>query len=1128
MSIFFPIYNRGSDSLNQARLTSSLQANQARLQELQQQIATGRRIDRISQDPSAGIRAMGFEATIEQSTQYGRNLKSNQAFLAATDTQLRGANDVLNQIRGQTVSWANTTLTEPDRQTALQQLSGFRQQLLSISNTQYQGRFLFAGANTQQAPFDVRNGQIYFQGNDGQLKVPTTAELMVQSNVTAQTAFGGRSEVVRGVPNLQAPLTAETRLIDLRGGQGIQLGSLQISDGYNSSLIDLSTAETVGDVIQRIESAPPAGRHLKLEIVGDHLELRLADDGPENLMVQEANGGRVAADLGIRTGVAQSSPRRMVGQSLSPQIAPTTPLERLTGRPAVAHLASPGANNDIVFRARHLGADENGWQIQYVDSSLLQAGPGLMQGSEQVDVATTPRPARAGVSLTGNGNDLQLIANQPGSYLNGVEVEFYQAGAIGDAAQVLLDTTNRRLRIGIDSNNTTTAQAIVDAINAEGTFTASGDESDPDNGPFDPAATVEVANVGTRGNTGNSGGDANTVFIHVNPTATNAYHVLEALHQNADLVQRFVMEIDPTDGRATPLPGRNVIDATAAARTAGGAGQALDLDAGFQIIIDGQVTQVSLAGARTVEDLINRVAATDTGAFAQINSQRNGLVLGVRQAGVQFSIGENGGKTATELGLRTFARETRLSDLNSGLGIGAQPGTDFTLTRSDGTSFAVDVSGATTVGNVLDRINLHPDNQNPANAIRARLATTGNGIELVQDNPSGTALLSIRRQFGSRAAEGLGLIPPGQEIGYPAAAAARQADVAIIYPDLAGMHRSFSIRANLPGDQYNNIEVEVVSGASGDQATATFDGSSGRLTIQVDPSATRTSTLVNAINQTGLFRGQLLNNSDGSHNNGSGVVSQLGQLGVLSGGNAQPTAAPAQAIVRPNPPQQFNTALTVTANQAGTAFNGYQILVQAGAFGDDAIVALDAGNRQLVVTIDPTATTANTILAAINAEGTFSAALNTEVDPTNDGSGLFVQTGSLGFTAGGAPSVLRGTDVNKQQNQNIFNTIDRLIAALSQPDPASSTDLQAAARLLDQDIDRLSKAMANVGTRQQHNDFLFEQNETLMIDLRASLSQEVELDMVEAISQLTSQQAMVEASLRMIAQTYRTSLLDFI
>jgi flagellar hook-associated protein 3 FlgL len=81
---------------------------------------------------------------------------------------------------------------------------------------------------------------------------------------------------------------------------------------------------------------------------------------------------------------------------------------------------------------------------------------------------------------------------------------------------------------------------------------------------------------------------------------------------------------------------------------------------------------------------------------------------------------------------------------------------------------------------------------------------------------------------------------------------------------------------------------------------------------------------------------------------------------------------------------------------------------------------------------------------------------------------------------------------------------------------------------LELDIDRLSRAMAEVGARHQYNEFLLEQNGDLLIDLKANLSEEMEVDMVEAISSLTAQQATVEASLRMMAQTFQTSLLDYI
>lgn len=1129
MSIFFPIYNRGSDSLNHARLTASLQANQSRLHELQQQISTGRRITRLSQDPSSGIRAMGYQASIEQTTQHGRNLQANQSYLAATDTQLRSANSLLTKIRGDVVTWSNGTLTDADRQIAVQQLQSYKDQLLTISNTQYQGRYLFAGADTQQQPFVVRDGQVHFLGNNGQLKVPTTTDIMVQSNVSAQTAFGGQSQAVQGLPNLQARLSPDTRLSDLHRGQGVQLGSLQISDGYQTSIVDLTPAETIGDVIRLIETNPPAGRHLKLEIKGDRLEMRLSDAGAQELIVSEANGGSVASGLGIRTGLAETQPKQILGISLAPQITATTPLERLSGTASVAYLASPGNNNDIVFRARAVGDSENGLQIQYVDSSRLQAGNGLIQGSEEVYVETSARAARAGLSFSGTGNDLLLTASQPGAQLNDVEIEIYSAGAIGNNAVVSFNPIDKRLRIGIDSSDLTSAQAIITAVNAEGTFTASSDESDPANGSFNPAATIQTSNAGvTTGHTGNSGGDANTVYVHVNPELTNAYHVLEALKKNTVLSERFEMELDPTDGPVQGFPGRAVIDSTAKAMTGGGSGVAIDLDSGFEITVGDTTKHVSLRGAKTVEDLINAVNGTNLGAYAQINDQRNGLVLGIRQAGVTFSIGESGGTTATQLGLRSMSRETRLSDLNFGRGVSTQPGTDFTITRRDGTSFAVDVSSAKTIGDVLDRINNHPDNQNSTNQIVARLATTGNGIEITQDNPTGSGLLSVQRQAGSRAAQDLGLVPIGQNVGYPSGSNASAASLSVLYPDISGQHRSFIVRANVPGDPYNQVEVEIVSGASGNNAVATFNPGSGRITVQVDPGATRTSTLITAINQTGLFRAELLTNPDGSHNNGNGIVSQLGILGVLSGGSAQPSAVASSALVRPAAPNQLNTALTISANQPGTGMDGYEIIFQSGAIGDSASAVVNSGLRQLVVTIDPSASTATTILNAINAEGTFVAQLNTVVDPTNNGLGVFGQTGTLGVTSGGAPEVLRGSDVNRQENQNIFNTIERMIEALSKPNSAGTPGIQHAAKLLEIDIDRLSRAMAETGSRHQYTDFLVEQNESLLLELKGNLSQEIEVDMIDAITQLTAQQATVDASLKMIAQTFRTSLLDYI
>jgi flagellar hook-associated protein 3 FlgL len=67
-----------------------------------------------------------------------------------------------------------------------------------------------------------------------------------------------------------------------------------------------------------------------------------------------------------------------------------------------------------------------------------------------------------------------------------------------------------------------------------------------------------------------------------------------------------------------------------------------------------------------------------------------------------------------------------------------------------------------------------------------------------------------------------------------------------------------------------------------------------------------------------------------------------------------------------------------------------------------------------------------------------------------------------------------------------------------------------------------------VGARQQGIDILQTRLEDELIELQAALSEEIDVDLVEAISSLTARQAAFEASLRVIGQIFRLSLLDFL
>jgi flagellin-like hook-associated protein FlgL len=116
--------------------------------------------------------------------------------------------------------------------------------------------------------------------------------------------------------------------------------------------------------------------------------------------------------------------------------------------------------------------------------------------------------------------------------------------------------------------------------------------------------------------------------------------------------------------------------------------------------------------------------------------------------------------TATQLGIRSISRRRLLAaQLWSRHEAGRWD--DFTIVRADGSSFAIDLAAAVTIGDVLDLINNNAANLNPLSQVTARLATTGNGIELV-DSSVGIGQLQVQKIFGSNAAIDLGLVPQGQ------------------------------------------------------------------------------------------------------------------------------------------------------------------------------------------------------------------------------------------------------------------------------------------------------------------------------------------------------------------------------
>lgn len=183
-------------------------------------------------------------------------------------------------------------------------------------------------------------------------------------------------------------------------------------------------------------------------------------------------------------------------------------------------------------------------------------------------------------------------------------------------------------------------------------------------------------------------------------------------------------------------------------------GAAVDFTGGLKIT-NGTSTQViDTSSATTVQELMNTVNNAGLGVRLEINGDRDGFNLVNEVSGTQLSIGENaGGTTATDLGLRSFAADTSLSDFNFGTGVSTVAGKDdLRIHLHDGTQIDVNLDGAGDVQDVIDAINTAAG----AAPLTVSLAADGNGLVLNDGSAGGSAFV-VEAINGSFAAEQLGI-----------------------------------------------------------------------------------------------------------------------------------------------------------------------------------------------------------------------------------------------------------------------------------------------------------------------------------------------------------------------------------
>jgi flagellar hook-associated protein 3 FlgL len=476
MSILPTGLSRVSNLLKSSVAISSINSTQSQLLTLENELSTGKQVNSPSDNPASAAIIQQLNQTLADRQSFSTNLNSASSQLGEVDNSLSSLNDLLQQ--AQTIASQNvgSTATASQRQSAAAVVQTLISQSLSVGNTQFNGVYIFGGDKSNQAPFSSdSNGAITFAGTSDVLQNDVDTNTLAPFTADGAEIFGALSNQQTGATNLDPAATANTRLIDMNGanGNGIHLGSISIGNGTTSAIVDLSHADTLGDVVNSINAAGVAGVTASIGANG------LVLSGGGNISVNEVGGGTTASDLGVLTPTGAGAGVPVNGQNLQTKVTPLTMLSSLRGGAGLDLSGLTIANGSTTTHISFTGLSTVQDVINAINSSTAGVKAQINSTGTGIDIVNPIQGNTMSISENGGttASELGLQTMSPGtllSSLNGGKGVNLVSGAD------LQITRRDGSTFQVDLNGATTIQDVINDINtadAGGGVTASFDNN---------------------------------------------------------------------------------------------------------------------------------------------------------------------------------------------------------------------------------------------------------------------------------------------------------------------------------------------------------------------------------------------------------------------------------------------------------------------------------------------------------------------------------------------------------------------------------------------------------------------------------------------------------------------------
>lgn len=185
---------RITQSMMSSGMMHNLQNNYKKMDKYQEQLLTQKQLNRPSDNPVGVSSALNYRQEVSFTVQFAENVEDADSWMKFTDSVLSETTQIVQRLSELAVQGGTDTVPEDARINIAQEVEELYDQLVSLGNSQFKGKYIFNGERTDTPPYPIDPANNTYSLDEGVVEFQIGAGIFTSVNMTGDKVYGASGD----------------------------------------------------------------------------------------------------------------------------------------------------------------------------------------------------------------------------------------------------------------------------------------------------------------------------------------------------------------------------------------------------------------------------------------------------------------------------------------------------------------------------------------------------------------------------------------------------------------------------------------------------------------------------------------------------------------------------------------------------------------------------------------------------------------------------------------------------------------------------------------------------------------------------------------------------------------------